>query len=51
MATEQESLTGFAIWNLTNVESIPNLRVTKKKKWLGCIGVWDWSTPATKERS
>lgn len=34
MATEQESLTGFAIWNLTNVESIPNLRVTKKKNGL-----------------
>lgn len=29
MATEQESLRSFGIWNLTNVESILNLRFTK----------------------
>lgn len=29
MATEQESLRGFGIWNLTKVESILNLRLTK----------------------
>lgn len=29
MATEQDSLRGFGIWNLTNVERILNLSLTK----------------------